>query len=596
MAIKKDKNQSFDYERLFDNRHIKDKPFKTFFMLYQGQRKNILLSFFFFLIKHSPVWVIPVVTANMINIASAPEKHSITELWINLAVILVIIVQNIPSQLLHISFLSKASRQVEAALRSTMVRKLQHLSISYHSEARTGQLQSKVLRDVENIEVLTKQMMFTFSAAITNVVVAISVTAFTNGTVAIFFILVIPIALGLVYIFKRNLQTKNKDFRTQIESMSGQVAETVAMITVTRAHGLEELEINKTDKTLHTLKGKGYKLDMSEALFGASGWVVFTSFQMFTLIFTSIIAYRGSMQVGDIAMYQAYFTSILMSVNQIINVYPQLAKGYESIVSVSEVLFSNKNVEYKGTKRIANVQGKFTFDNVQFKYDDTEKHVLSDFNLDVSVGESIAFVGESGAGKSTVLSLLVGFYRPTNGRIYVDSISFDELDMQSYRKNIAIVSQNTILFSGSIKDNITYGLRDVTTERLDKVIKMSNLQDVIAAMPDGLNTKIGEHGGKLSGGQRQRIAIARALARNPDVILLDEATSALDNKSEYKVQQAISELIKDRTTFIVAHRLSTIRDADRIVVMREGKCVETGTFDELIERKGEFYQLREMQF
>ncbi|ASN07293.1 ABC transporter [Virgibacillus necropolis] len=565
-------------------------------MLYQGQRKNILLSFFFFLIKHSPVWVIPVVTANMINIASAPEKHSITELWINLAVILVIIVQNIPSQLLHISFLSKASRQVEAALRSTMVRKLQHLSISYHSEARTGQLQSKVLRDVENIEVLTKQMMFTFSAAITNVVVAISVTAFTNGTVAIFFILVIPIALGLVYIFKRNLQTKNKDFRTQIESMSGQVAETVAMITVTRAHGLEELEINKTDKTLHTLKGKGYKLDMSEALFGASGWVVFTSFQMFTLIFTSIIAYRGSMQVGDIAMYQAYFTSILMSVNQIINVYPQLAKGYESIVSVSEVLFSNKNVEYKGTKRIANVQGKFTFDNVQFKYDDTEKHVLSDFNLDVSVGESIAFVGESGAGKSTVLSLLVGFYRPTNGRIYVDSISFDELDMQSYRKNIAIVSQNTILFSGSIKDNITYGLRDVTTERLDKVIKMSNLQDVIAAMPDGLNTKIGEHGGKLSGGQRQRIAIARALARNPDVILLDEATSALDNKSEYKVQQAISELIKDRTTFIVAHRLSTIRDADRIVVMREGKCVETGTFDELIERKGEFYQLREMQF
>jgi len=587
--------ESLDFEHLFDHHRIEDKPFKTLFMLYQGQVKNLLLSFFFFLIKHSPVWVIPVVTANMINIASDPEKYDIKMLWINLAIILVVIGQNILSQVLHINFLSKASRQVEAALRSTMIRKLQHLSISYHNDLSAGQLQAKVLRDVENIEVLTKQLMFTFSASITNVVVAITVTAFRNGTVALFFILVIPVALGLVYLFKRNLQSKNKDFRNQIEAMSGQVAETVTMIPITRAHGLEEVEIQKTDKTLQGLKGKGYRLDMAEALFGASGWVVFQSFQMFTLLFTAIMAYKGQMPIGDIAMYQAYFTSILMSVNQIINVYPQLAKGYESIVSVSEVLYSKESVEYKGDKKICKVHGHYKFENVNFHYKDSDKHVVSDFSLEINEGESVAFVGESGAGKSTILSLLIGFYRPTTGRILVDQNPFTDIDMQSYRNRIAVVTQDVTLFSGSIRENITYGLSNVSDDHLNHVIELANLQDVIREMPDGLDAKVGEHGGKLSGGQRQRIAIARALIRDPDVILLDEATSALDNKSEFKVQQALQELIHGRTTFIVAHRLSTIRHADKIVVMRNGRCVEVGSYDELMSKQGEFFQLKELQ-
>ncbi len=524
--------QSLDFEHLFDNHRIADKPIKTLFMLYQGQVKNLLLSFFFFLIKHSPVWVIPVVTANMINIASDPEKYDINKLWINLAIILVVIGQNILSQVLHINFLSKASRQVEAALRSTMIRKLQHLSISYHNDLSAGQLQAKVLRDVENIEVLTKQLMFTFSASITNVIVAITVTAFRNGTVALFFILVIPVALGLVYMFKRNLQTKNKDFRNQIETMSGQVAETVTMIPITRAHGLEEVEIRKTDRTLQVLKGKGYLLDMAEALFGASGWVVFQSFQMFTLLFTAIMAYKGQMPIGDIAMYQAYFTSILMSVNQIINVYPQLAKGYESIVSVSEVLYSKESVEYKGDKKIQKVHGHYIFENVSFQYKDSDKHVVSNFNLEINQGESVAFVGESGAGKSTILSLLIGFYQPTAGRILVDQTPFTEIDMQSYRNRIAVVTQDVTLFSGTIRENITYGLTRVSNDHLNQVIELANLQDVINEMPHGLDTRVGEHGGKLSGGQRQRIAIARSLLRKPNILLLDEATSALDNKSE----------------------------------------------------------------
>ncbi|WP_245712554.1 ABC transporter ATP-binding protein [Anaerobacillus alkalilacustris] len=191
--------------------------------------------------------------------------------------------------------------------------------------------------------------------------------------------------------------------------------------------------------------------------------------------------------------------------------------------------------------------------------------------------------------------MVVGFYRPTKGRILVDGVPLDQLDMQSYRQKLAVVPQTTILFSGSISDNIIYGLVNVSEEQIQKVIEMANLYDVVSELPDGLDTLIGEHGGKLSGGQRQRIAIARALIRNPEIIILDEATSALDNHSEYKVQQAIQQLIKGRTTFIVAHRLSTIRDADRIVVMKNGSCEEVGTYEELIEKKGAFYELRKMQ-
>lgn len=177
----------------------------------------------------------------------------------------------------------------------------------------------------------------------------------------------------------------------------------------------------------------------------------------------------------------------------------------------------------------------------------------------------------------------------------IDGVPMDELEMRSYRQQIAVVPQNTVLFSGSSRDNITYGLTDVSEADLQKVIEMANLHDVIAALPQGLDTLIGEHGGKLSGGQRQRIAIARAMIRNPQVIILDEATSALDNISEHQVQAAMRELIKGRTTFIVAHRLSTIRDADRIVVMKNGACVECGTYDELLAAKGEFYQLKQFQ-
>ena len=212
----------------------------------------------------------------------------------------------------------------------------------------------------------------------------------------------------------------------------------------------------------------------------------------------------------------------------------------------------------------------------------------------VNPGECIAFVGASGSGKSTIMNLVVGFMMPTSGEFLVDGKPIEALNLSDYRHFISVVPQNSILMAGTIRDNITYGMPGISEKRLAEVLEQANINEFLPSLPNGLDTVIGENGGKLSGGQKQRICIARALIRDPKILILDEATSALDNISEYHVQKAISALIKDRTTFIVAHRLSTIRDADRIVVMEQGRCVEIGTYDELMEKKGKFYELKTM--
>ncbi|WP_258171431.1 ABC transporter ATP-binding protein [Paenibacillus sp. R14(2021)] len=286
---------------------------------------------------------------------------------------------------------------------------------------------------------------------------------------------------------------------------------------------------------------------------------------------------------------------ILGSVSSLITTYPNLAKGFESIHSITEILNSQEIEQNHGKLKLTDTNGHITFENVQLVYPGSEHHVLEEVTLTVQAGECVAFVGESGAGKSTILNLVTGFLQPTGGKMTIDGVNYDAIDLREYRKFLSVVPQTNILFSGTIRDNIVYGLPNITDDQIRKAIEMANLAELIDRLPLGINTKVGEHGGKLSGGQRQRIAIARALIRNPKIIILDEATSALDNASEYHVQKAMQELIKGRTTFIVAHRLSTIRDADRIVVMKQGRIAEIGTFDELIARKGEFYNLKQLQ-
>ncbi|MBU3214391.1 ABC transporter ATP-binding protein/permease [Clostridium estertheticum] len=585
-----------EFETLLKEQNIyKNKPVKTLAYLYKDNISKLLLSFLFFIIKHLPTWVMPIITANVIDIVSSPARHNLKGLWINLIIASLLIIQNVPSNILYTKYFSQALRCVEAELRSKLVRKLQILSISYHKQLKSGKIQSKVLRDVEAITVLSRQIFNGFVPTILNIVVALTITLTKSFTVAIFFMLSMPVSFFIIKHFRKNIRKTNRDFRKEIEEMSANVAEMVELVPITRAHGLENVEITRMDKQLEKVRHSGYNLDIITAFLGASGWAIFQVFQVGCLAFTGYLAYRGKITVGDVVLYQSYFSSILNQVSSLINVYPDIVKGFESIESVGEILLSEDIEDNKGKKKLINVKGDFDFKDVEFNYETLEKPVLKDFNLKVKAGECIAFVGESGAGKTTILNLIIGFNKASKGKLLIDGMDMAEIDLRSYRSNIAVVPQNTILFSGTIRSNITYGLTNIREDEIAKVIESANLTEVIANLPKGLNTSIGEHGGMLSGGQRQRIAIARALIRNPQIIVLDEATSALDNISELHVQKAMKNLVKDRTTFIVAHRLSTIRDADRIVVMNNGRCVECGTYAELINLKGEFYNLKQLQ-
>ena len=548
-----------------------------------------------FFIKHSCVWVLPIVTANIINDVTTSNPNTIRNIIFYVVLESALILINIPMNYLYTSYKSLATRYVETGLRKALVRKLQQLSISYHVETQSGRLQSKIMRDVEAVETLSTQMFLSILNIALNIGVALVVTGTKSKTVLVFFLFAAPVAAITMVSFRNVMRKSNTEFRKEMEETSARVMEMVELVPVTRAHALEDEEVQKISAQLFAVAEKGYRLDVVQALFGSVGWAIFQLFQVVCLAFTGYLAIAGSIQVGDITLYQSYFATVVNQVSAIVTLLPIITKGIESVNSIGEVLLSEDVEENEGKEQLTDVNGVFDFKNVSFHYKNNTNLVLDHLNLQVKQGETIAFVGESGAGKSTILNMVIGFHMAGEGAVLLDGHDISKVDLRTYRKHLAVVPQTSILFSGTIRENITYGCPNVTEEQLAEVVRAANLTDMVANFPQGLDTMVGEHGGKLSGGQRQRISIARALIRNPKIIVLDEATSALDSISERMIQQAIGNLIKDRTTFIVAHRLSTIRDADKIAVIAGGKCVEYGTYEELMERKGEFYHMKMIQ-
>lgn len=569
-------------------------PYRTLFRLYMRYWKELLLSLIFYFFKTSPVLALPVVTANIINIATARPENAIEQAIINIAVIVILLILNIPTHILHVKFYSLALRGVEAGLRGAMVRKLQQLSISFHKEMQSGRIQSKLMRDVETVHTLAAQMFLTVPGIIINMVTALVVVITKNLTVFSFFLLTIPASALILRLFNGKIKRYSTEFRKNMESTSADIMDMIEMNQITRAHALERVQVKKLTSRLNSVANTGFKLDMTHAKFGSVSWVMFSLFQLLCLVFSAYLALRGQIEIGDISLYQSYFNTLTGQVSTLIGLFPIISKGMDSVSSIGEILGARDIEDNKGKKKIANLKGEFEFSNVDFFYT-PDQPVLQDLNLKVNAGETIAIVGESGSGKSTILNLVLGFNKPKMGKIFVDGKDMDTVDLQSYRKHIAIVPQTSVLFTGTIRDNITYGLNRISKKRIDEAVRAANLTDFIGSLPKGLDTVLDEHGANLSGGQRQRIAIARAIIRDPKVIIFDEATSALDTVSEKEIQSALNNLTQGRTTFIVAHRLSTIRDADRIAVIKHGRCVEIGTFDELMEKKGEYYKMQTLQ-
>lgn len=588
-----------DYDYLFSEDRADDKKQKTRFLkkILRINVGAVLLSTIVYVFMSLPLYVTPIVTSNIIDLVTSAVNAGADvtiPLIINVGIAAITLFLNVPFTKWRWSITSRMLRDTSAGIKCSVVRKLQSLSLTYHKDMETGKVQSKFLKDTDSVDQLLSVIMMTIIPNLVSAIIATGISIYKNGLVSLFFLVVIPINVVLTRAFNKKIRSGYRDLRHRTEDMSSRLSGMLEMLPVTKSHGLENVEIASAERTIAGVKGAGMRVDRTAASFGAWSFVTNAVLSLGCLAFCSFLAIRGIISLGEIVLYQSMFSSLSSYVSILAGSLPQIGAGSEAFESIAEIM-NSRDVELNAGKYTPpDIRGDVEFDNVSYRYPGADHDVVRNFSLNVRAGECIAIVGASGSGKSTIMNLIIGFMKPTGGELKIDGKNIDEYNLSEYRHRISVVSQSSILFSGSIRDNITYGMSRYTEEELSRVAEEANVTEFIKDLPDGLDTDVGEHGGKLSGGQRQRITIARALIRNPRILILDEATSALDNISELHVQRAIAAAAKGRTTFIVAHRLSTIRDADRIVVMQNGEAVECGTYEELMAKKGAFYELKNL--
>ncbi|MFW6061484.1 MAG: ABC transporter transmembrane domain-containing protein, partial [Planctomycetota bacterium] len=377
-------------------------PWAALWSFYRGDRGRVGLSLLLFTLKHAPVWVWPLFAKQMTRGVEIGGEQGYYMLWTGALVLGLVVAQNVPSHMAFMHLFSRAKRNMEARLRSEIVRRLQQLSIAYHGQTESGRLQAKVLRDVEAVERLSHTLINSLFPGVLGLVFALVVSLVKDPIMAIFFLVAIPIAALLRKVFHLRIRERNREFRTNIEFMSGKVSEMIDMIPITRAHAVEKHEIRRMDDELERVRHRGIRLDMMNAMFRCANWVSFQLIRLSCLAVTSYLALTttdDTFGLSDVIMYQGLFEVILRSVGQVLNTYPMIAKGFESIHSISEVLDCPDIEHNRGKRKVDDVRGQLDFEHVTFAYPTGDK-AIEGFNLHISPGESIAVVGESGAGKS----------------------------------------------------------------------------------------------------------------------------------------------------------------------------------------------------
>ncbi|MFE5033423.1 ABC transporter ATP-binding protein [Streptomyces sp. NPDC056683] len=579
-------------ERPLDHRYRGEHPVRTLAYLLRADRRKLAAAVVVFTVKHSPIWLLPLITASVVD--TVVQHGPVARLWTSIAVIMAILMVNYPLHVLYVRLLYGSVRRMGTTLRSALCTRMQQLSIGYHSRVSAGVLQAKVVRDVETVELMVQQTAEQGLGALTVLTGGLVIIGVRTPEFLPVFLIVVPAATLLVARLRARLRTHNEHFRHEVETLSSRVTEMTRLIPVTRAHGLERKALRRMDGTLSRLLTSGMRLDLVNGRFGSLAWVVLNVIGVAVLAAAALVSYYGVWGVtpGDVVMLSAFLTTLTNSTTTLTSLAPVITKGLESVRSVGEVLQAPELEDNEGREEVTAVRGAVTFERVGFAYEDAGRPAVAEFGLDVVPGETVALVGASGAGKSTVLNLVIGFIRPTSGRLLLDGTDMSRLDLRTYRRFVSVVPQESILFDGTVRENVAYGMEDEADEEAVRAaLRDANALEFVDRLPHGLDTVVGERGARLSGGQRQRLAIARALIRDPRVLVLDEATSALDTRSEALVQQALARLLRGRTTFVVAHRLSTVRGADRIVVMDDGRIREIGTHEELLRRGGAYTAL-----
>ena len=481
---------------------------------------------------------------------------------------------------------------IETDMRDDAFRHLQKLSDNYFNNTKIGQIMARITSDLFDVTEFAHHCPEEFFIAFLKGVVSFIILARVNVLLTVIIFVLIPVmAISCTYF---NLQVRKafKRQRNHIGELNARIEDSLLGNKVVRAFANEKVEIDKFDRDNQEflkIKRQTYKymaaFQNTIRIFDGLMYVV-------VIVAGGIFMIKGLIKPADLVAYTMYVSTLLTTIRRIIEFAEQFQRGMTGIERFSELMEAKIDIfDEEGAVPLQDVKGEVTFKNVSFEYPDDHTQVLSGINLTIKPGEKVALVGPSGGGKTTLCSLIPRFYDPTEGEILLDGQNIKNVTLESLRSNIGVVQQDVYLFSGSVYENIAYGKTDATREEVIQAAKMAGAHEFIMELKDGYDTYVGERGVKLSGGQKQRISIARVMVRSPKLVILDEATASLDNESEHLVAESLDKLAAGRTTITIAHRLTTIHGADRILVLSGNHIVEEGNHETLMEKQGIYYQL-----
>lgn len=483
--------------------------------------------------------------------------------------------------------------KIETDMRSDVYKHLQTLSDRFYNETKVGQIMSRMTNDLFDITEFAHHCPEEYFIGFIKIIVSLVILLNINVPLTIAIYILIPFMFICSSKFKNRMRDAQIKQRAHIGNLNSSIEDSLLGIKVVKSFANEDVEREKFTKENNkflSIKELFYK---SMAGFNTINRAVDGAMYFVLVVFGGIQIINGNLEPGDMLAYIMYVSTLLVTVKRIIEFTEQFQKGMTGIERFSEIMQTRPDIVDKPNAiELKKAKGHIEFRDVDFKYSKSqEDYILEKFNLDIEAGKNVALVGPSGSGKTTVCTLIPRFYDVVGGQILVDGTNVKDFTMNSLRNNIGIVQQDVYLFSGTVYDNILYGKPDATREEVEEAARLAGAYDFIMDLENGFDTYVGERGVMLSGGQKQRISIARVFLKNPPILILDEATSALDNNSEAIVQESLEMLSKGRTTITIAHRLTTIQNADTIVVMNEDGIVEKGSHEELMSRKGYYYEL-----
>ncbi|AGI39693.1 thiamine ABC transporter permease [Thermoclostridium stercorarium subsp. thermolacticum DSM 2910] len=486
--------------------------------------------------------------------------------------------------------------RMEADMRRDLFSHLQKLSFSFYDNANTGTLMSRMTNDLFDISELAHHGPEDLFISVIKIAGAVVIMLTMNVKLTIILLLLISFIIVFTANYNLKMRAVFADNRRKIALVNAQTQDTLEGIRVVKSFSNEKIEQQKFDRSNHEfLNSKESNYTIMGKFFSGNQFLQGVLY-LTVLVIGGIFLSHGSISSSELVAYILFINVFLNPIDKLVNFTEQYQKGMAGFERFLEILNTKPEIEdSEDAEELTNVEGEIRFNNVSFSYNG-KKEVLKNINLTIPKGKTVALVGPSGSGKTTFCNLIPRFYEVDEGSITIDGKDIRKVTLESLRRNIGMVQQDVYLFSGTVKENILYGKPDATDEEVIQAAKLANAHDFIMELENGYDTFVGERGVKLSGGQKQRISIARAFLKNPPILILDEATSALDNESERLVQQALDVLAKGRTTLIIAHRLSTVKNADRIVVLTSNGIEEEGTHDELINKGGVYASLyKEMQ-